>query len=129
MTVVVEMTADGNFDCYPEDELQDYGVCGYGATAQEAIDDFRECVVEARSAMAGEGLEAPDYELVFKYDVASFFSYFNVFNASKLAAMTGINKSLMSQYASGKRRASQVQYDKLRGGIEKLTKELAAATF
>lgn len=129
MTIIVEKTADGNFDCYPSDETQDYGISGYGATAQEAIEDIKSCMVEAKAALEEEGKTVPDYELEYKYDIGSFFSYFDVFNAAKLARMAGINKSLVSQYASGKRHASQLQYDRLRESVKKITADLEAATF
>jgi len=129
MTIIVEKTKDGNFDCYPADETQDYGISGYGSTAQEAIADLQACIKDARAALAEEGKEAPDYELEYKYDIGSFFDYFDVFNAAKLARMAGINKSLVSQYVSGKRHASQLQYDRLRRSVEKITADLEAATF
>jgi len=129
MTIVIEKTKDGNFDCYPADEAQDYGICGYGATAQEAIADLQVCIKDARAALAAEGKDVPEYELEYKYDIGSFFDYFDIFNVTKLARMAGINKSLISQYVSGKRHASQLQYDRLRRSVEKVKADLAAATF
>lgn len=129
MTIIVEKTKDGNFDCYPADETQDYGISGYGTTAQEAITDLHSCIADAKAALEENGKSMPDYELEYKYDIGSFFSYFNMFNAAKLAGMAGINKSLVSQYASGKRHASQLQYDRLRESVRKITADLAAATF
>lgn len=129
MTIVVEKTPDGNFDCYPADDTQDYGVSGYGATAQEAITSLRSCIADSKADLEAEGKNVPDYELEFKYDIGSFFSYFDVINAAKLARMAGINKSLVSQYVSGKRHASQLQYDRLRKSVQKIASELSAATF
>lgn len=129
MTIIVEKTKDGNFDCYPSDETQDYGICGYGATAQEAIADLHSCIDDAKAALEKEGKTVPNYELEYKYDIGSFFNYFDMFNVAKLARMAGINKSLISQYATGKRHASQLQYDRLKESVKKITTDLAAATF
>jgi len=69
MTIIVEKTKDGNFDCYPAYESQDYGISGYGATVQEAIADLQACIKEAKAALAEEGKDVPDYELEYKYHI------------------------------------------------------------
>ena len=46
-----------------------------------------------------------------------------------VAELAGINASLMRQYTSGVTAAGQKQYDKIRVAVERISKELSAATF
>lgn len=48
---------------------------------------------------------------------------------TKVAELAGINASLMRQYTSGVTTAGQKQYDKIRVAVERISKELSAATF
>lgn len=129
MTVIVEMAADGTFGCYPEDEEKDFGIAGYGDTSEKAISDFRVAYDEMREMLAEEGKEVPDYDFEFKYDLRSFFDYFDCFNAKKIAERAGINYAQLNQYLTGRRNASRMQYEKLAGCIRKITADLQQATF
>ena len=129
MLVTVEKSTDGSFGCYPEDETLDFGVAGYGAPAEEAIADFKMTYEEMKEDCAKAGEEIPDCEFEFKYDLKSFFDYFDCFNVKKIAEKAGINYTQLNQYLTGHRNASRAQYDKLSGAIRKITADLEAATF
>lgn len=129
MLVTVEKATDGTFGCYPEDEAQDFGLAGYGATAEEAIADFKMAYEETKEDCAKAGEKIPDCEFEFKYDLKSFFDYFDCFNVKKIAEKAGINYTQLNQYLTGHRNASRAQYDKLSGAIRKITADLEAATF
>ena len=73
--------------------------------------------------------EVPELEFTYKYDMQSFFNYFSFLNVTKVAELAGINASLMRQYTSGVTAAGQKQYDKIRVAVERISKELSAATF
>ena len=62
----------------------------------------------------------------YKYDLASFFDYFDWINISKLAVKAKINPSLMRQYKSRVTYASEKQSEKIQKSINKLGKELQA---
>lgn len=129
LAVTVEMASDGTFGCYIEDEDKDFGATGMGKTSEEAIRSFRESCVLMREEYAKDGKEIPEYDYVFKYDLRSFFDYFDCFNAKKIAEMAGINYAQLNQYLTGRRNASRMQYDKLAGCIRKITADLERATF
>lgn len=129
LTVVVERTPDGGFDCYIEDADKDFGATGMGLTSAEAIANFREACALMREECARDGHPVPDYEYEYRYDLRSFFDYFRVFNVKAVAERAGINYSQLSQYLQGRRNASRKQYDKLAGCLRELTRELEAATF
>ncbi len=129
LTVIVEMASDGTFGCYIEDEEKDFGAAGYGTTSEEAIKDFLAACAEIREEYAKEGKTVPEYDYAFKYDLRSFFDYFDCFNAKKIAERAGINYTQLNQYLTGRRNASRLQYDKLASCIRKITAELQQATF
>lgn len=129
MSVIVEKSADGSFGCYPEKEEQDFGVAGYGTTAAEAIADFEEACKEVKDEYASMGKTIPDYKFEYKYDLKSFFDYFDCFNVKKVAEKAGINYAQLNQYLTGRRNASRSQYEKISNTIRKITTDLEAATF
>lgn len=129
LTVIIEMTCEGRFDCYIEDDEKDFGACGYGDTSEEAIEDFYLACTELREEHAKDGMVIPEYDYVFKYDLRSFFDYFDCFNAKKIAEMSGINYAQLNQYLTGRRNAGRKQYAKLAECIRKITADLERATF
>ena len=127
--VIVEKATTGNYACYPEKESEDIGLAGYGDTAAEAIEDFKVAYEELCEFNAKKGIATKELEFEFKYDMQSFFDYFNFLNVSKVAERAGINSAQLRQYLIGKRKASQVQYDKMSKCIEEIKNELEVATF
>ena len=125
LTVVVERTPDGGFDCYIEDAEKDFGATGMGESSAEAISSFREACGLMREECARDGRPVPEYEYEFRYDLRSVFDYFSLFNVKAFAARAGINYSQLSQYLHGRRNASRRQYEKL----ERCLRELEAAKF
>lgn len=129
LTVIVEMASDGTFGCYIEDEEKDFGAVGMGETSDKAISSFLEACKLMREEYANEGKALPDYDFEYKYDIRSFFDYFDCFNAKKIAEKAGINYTQLNQYLTGRRNASRVQYEKLAGCIRRITADLQRATF
>ena len=112
-----------------EEELPDFGLAGYGDTAEAAKADFLKSYEEIKEMLAEEGKEVPVLEFSYKYDLQSFFNYFSFLNISKIAEVAGINPSLMRQYASGVANVGEKQYDKIRIAIKKIGNELVSAQF
>jgi predicted RNase H-like HicB family nuclease len=128
-TVIIEKAKDGYFSCYMENNNFDFGLTGHGETAAEAKADLMAAYSEFAEMQKEEGREIPALNFEFKYDLHSFFDYFNVLNVTKLAEKTGINPSLLRQYRSGAAKAGQKQYDKLESVIHEIGRELIAAGF
>ena len=129
VTVIMEKASDGYYSCFVDDELPGLGLAGYGNSDEEAKKDLMNTFEEMKKVQEEEGNPLPELDFVYKYDMQSFFNYFSFLNISKLAEIAGINASLMRQYASGAATAGQKQYDKIRCAVEKVSRELAAATF
>ena len=125
----MEKAKDGYYSCYVEEDLPGFGLSGFGKTAEEAKRDMLKSYEEIKEMEHSEGKKAPELEFVYKYDMQSFFDYFSFLNVTKVAELAGINPSLMRQYTSGVTNAGQKQYDKIRSAVEKIAKELSAATF
>ena len=123
------MASDGTFGCYIEDEEKDFGAAGYGSTSEESIKDFYEACTELREEYAKVGKSIPEYDYVFKYDLRSFFDYFDCSNVKKIAEMSDINYAQLNQYLTGRRNASRKQYEKLARCIRRITADLEKATF
>ena len=115
--------------CYVEEDLPGFGLSGFGETAEAAKEDMMKAYQEIKEMQEEEGKKVPELEFTYKYDMQSFFDYFSFLNVTKVAELAGINPSLMRQYTSGVTNAGQKQYDKIRVAVERISKELSAATF
>ena len=129
VTVIIEKAKDGFYSCFVEEDLPGFGLAGYGDTAETAKKDMLKSYAEIKEIQAEEGLEVPELDFLYKYDMQSFFNYFSFLNVTKVAELAGINVSLMRQYTSGVATAGQKQYDKIRVAVEHISKELSVATF
>ncbi len=125
MTIIVEMTADGHYDCYQEDEGTKFCLTGYGNTVQEAMDDLMVATQEIREVYAKDGIIVPEYEFKFKFDIGSFFEYFDFLNVKKVAEMAGINYKLLNHYINGHKKAGRMQYDRLEKALKEISKKFA----
>lgn len=129
VTAIMEKTKDGYYSCYVEEDLPGFGLSGFGDTAEAAKEDMMKAYQEIKEMQEEEGKKVPELEFTYKYDMQSFFDYFSFLNVTKVAELAGINPSLMRQYTSGVTNAGQKQYDKIRVAVERISKELSAATF
>jgi predicted RNase H-like HicB family nuclease len=129
VTVIIEKAKDGFYSCFVEEDLPGFGLAGYGDTAEAAKKDMLKSYAEIKEIQAEEGLEVPELDFLYRYDMQSFFNYFSFLNVTKVAELAGINASLMRQYTSGVATAGQKQYDKIRVAVEHISKELSVATF
>ena len=77
--VTVEKGTDGNYWC--STEIGNGGYNGCGLTVEEAKKDLEVCLEEARQAGDLQG----DIALEYKYDLQSFFNYFDYFNVNEVA--------------------------------------------
>lgn len=129
VTVTMEKGSDGKYACYVEEDLGHFGLSGYGNTADEAKRDLLDTYHDMIELEAEEGRKVEELKFIYKYDIQSFFNYFNCLNITKVAERAKINPSLMRQYTSGSAKAGQKQYEKLKEAVSELTSELMTATF
>lgn len=126
---IVEKASDGGYSCYVQDELDGFGLSGYGDTAKEAMSDLMLAYGEIKEIRATEGLDTPELDISFQYDMPSFFDYFSYLNISRVGELAGINPSLLRQYASGAVKAGQKQYEKMSTAVKHIIRDLSVSQF
>ena len=129
---IVEKGDDGLYSIYTEAEIAGHGFGGFGGSVEIAKKDFIESIQEVKEMITTERGSEPeeftDLKVEFKYDLESFFNYFDWINASKFAAYAGINESKMRQYKTGVAFAGEKTTNKILKAIKKLGAELSAAS-
>lgn len=122
----IESNGKGWFSVYTDYEFP-FGVFGEGATADEAKNDFLNVFAEMskyHNARTGKIISA---EFEFVYDISAILQECKQFiSFAWLAKITGINKTLLSQYACGTRKPRPTQKEKIISGIHKIGEECLA---
>ena len=102
---IIERSKDGLYSIYSQDRIGRDCFGGYGDSVADAKKDFLASIQEAIDNALKDGFDdVPVFEAVnveFKYDIPSFFNYFDFFNVSKFASYAGVNESRMRAYKSG----------------------------
>ncbi len=127
--VTIERAKDGSFWCQTEKAIHGGYLTATGKTVQEAKEDLAECLAEAKENLEAEGKVFPDVEFTYKYDLQSFFNYFSFLNITDIAKRSGVNPSLMRQYASGVKNAGERTYKRLSTCVQSIGRELETASF
>ncbi len=126
---IIERAADGTYSVYMDADM-DYLITGTGKTAEEAIQCFKDGYEDTKRFYAEEGLEFEQVEFAFKYDMASFLSYFSkAFSLAGLSRITGINQGQLSHYMTGRRTPSAKTVEKIQNSVHAFAKDLESVTF
>jgi predicted RNase H-like HicB family nuclease len=126
---IIELWDDGTYSIYVPD-MKGHSLNAQGESVEEAKENLKEAVADYVEMYQDSGkaipeeIDNPVFE--YKYDLASFFDYFNWINVSKLAERASINPSLMRQYKKRITFASEKQSEKIQKVINRLGSELAA---
>ncbi|PKQ64785.1 hypothetical protein BZG02_02685 [Labilibaculum filiforme] len=128
--VIVEKT-DTGYSAYTEDLI---GCVAAGDTFEsvkenmrEAIDFHLEGLVEFDEVIPEKFQD--DYELIFDLDLYAFFDWVSgMLTRSGIANISGLNASLVSQYANGLKTPSKRQLKKIEKGIHQFGADLQAIT-
>lgn len=130
VTGVIEKSSDNFYSIYTVEDVPGFAFGGYGNSAKEAKEDYMVCIEEMREIAAEEGKPFPEeIEVEFRYDVPSFFDYFDWINISAFAKQAGINESKMRAYKAGLCTASEKTLNKIRETVKKMCAAMSAATF
>ena len=127
-TVIIERASDGTYACYLDEDFDTFSLAGYGNSVEEAKKDFWEAYNDTKEIEEAEGRTMPQFTVTYKYDMKSFFDYFNFLNITRIAERSGINPSLLRQYSKGLAKPGERQYKRLSDTMSKITEELAAAS-
>ena len=111
------------------------GCVATGNSFNQVKQNIEEAVEFHLDGMKEEGLDIPelfqsDYKLVYKIDVESLFDWFSgVLTKSGISKLTGMNQSLISQYANGMKKPSSKQTKKIEEAIHSFGEELLSIQF
>lgn len=130
INAVIEKNENNYYQIRSDEELFDCCFGGYGYSVIEAKEDFNKSIQEAIEMAKEDGHTVPerkDIKVEYKYDLQSFFNYFDWINVSRLAKLAGINESKMRQYKSGLAYASEKTTEKILKTIQTIGAELQSA--
>ena len=128
----IEIGDDRTYNVYPdlEDDYLNYGIFGEGNTVTEAIEDFLIGYEDMKKFHKEDGKYFAEAEFVFKYDVASFLSFYSKYlNLAGLSRLTGMNQSLLSHYLNGVKKPSEKTIRKIEKSINDFGTELSQLRF
>lgn len=130
--VFIERGNNGRYGAYmPDDNNLPFGLIGEGNTAQEAIDDFKNCYVEMCAFLKEEGREFnKELDFVFSYDVPSFLEFYkNRLSLAGLERITGIAQGQLSHYLTGRRTPSRKTIEKMQNALNAFGEDLSQVKF
>jgi len=129
--VILERT-DNNYAAYlPELE----GCVTTGSNLQEIKESLKEVVSFHLDGMRESGLEIPvafqnDFVFSYRMDMESFFEWFQgVLTKACISKLTGMNQSLVSQYANGFKKPGKKQIGRIQNAIHAFGRELQQVQF
>lgn len=125
---IIEKGSDGMFSVRSEQHFGNNYFGGFGETVVAAKEDFRESVCESSFEARSNGEDVPDYQILFRYDIPSFFGDFDFINASRFARYAGINESKMRQYKSGVSYPGEKTAKKIVDAIHRIGAELCSVS-
>ena len=132
VTALIERTDTEYFSIACDSQIGNFCLGGFGQSVEEAKADFNAIVKEAQETYVSHYGSLPDdlatVDVEYKYDMQSFFNYFDWINISKFAKAAGINESKMRQYKIGKAFAGERTRKKILSTIHRMSAELAAAS-
>jgi hypothetical protein len=132
ITAIVERSSDGLYSVYSEDHFGNSYLGGYGDSVEQAKADFLESIKEAIAEQRKENHNAPemkDINVEYRFDLPSFFNYFDFINVTKFAEYVGINESKMRAYKSGVSYPGEKTTNKIFKAVKEIGQELCIASF
>ena len=130
VTAVIERAGDGRYSIYMDADDMDYLVTGTGKSVVEAMSVFEGGYDDMRKYHAEEGKEFEEVDFDYKYDMASFLSYYSkILSLAGLSRLTGINQQQLSHYVTGRRNPSAKTMEKMQEAIQRLGKDLSTVHF
>lgn len=128
LQAIIEKGKDGLYAVRSEAMIGNSYLGGFGESVEEAKEDFLESILEAIEESIAAGVHAPEMSEIkvrYKYDIPSFFNYFDFINVSRFAAMAGINESKMRQYKTGLAYPGEKTTKKIFSVIQKIGSDIS----
>jgi len=131
VNVIIEKSTEGYSAFVP----QLSGCVATGDSMSEIQKNINEAIHLHLAGMKEDGDPIPselngDFNLVFTFDLETFLIYYEkIFTKRALSRLSGINESLLSQYASGLKKPRKLQSKRLEESIHSLAKDLLQIQF
>lgn len=128
----IERANDGTYNVYIdlENDTLNYGIFGEGSTVKDSIEDFMISYKDMKELYEEENKHFVEAEFEFKYDTASFLSYYGrIFSLAGLQRITGINQGQLSHYVTGHRKPSPKTVEKIEKSIHAFANEISQVHF
>lgn len=116
-----------NFSCYMNVAELKTSVLGLGSSAKAAIDDMLSGWQDTVAYLKEDGIDVPELEIEYRFDVGSLFSYYDFVNIAGVAREIGLNPSVMRQYAIGVRKPSEERKLQIVAGLKNLADKMQHA--
>jgi hypothetical protein len=100
------------------------------ATEADSFEDLKSKVLDALNfTFEEDGKVFTQSDLIFEFDLESFFDFYRVINAKALSERIGMNQSLLAQYIRGIKKPSPAQTKRILTGVQQIGKELTEVRF
>ena len=132
ITAIVEKGSDGLYSVYSQSHLGNSYFGGFGESVSQAKEDFLLSIQEALQEQKADGKSTPEMGSItveYRYDIPSFFNFFDFVNVSKFAEYAGINESKMRAYKSGAAYPGEKTTEKIIKAVRKIALDMNAVTF
>lgn len=130
VNAIIERASDGSYSIYSDADDLNYLVTGTGSTVQEAKKYFEGGYNDIKRSFAKHNEPFTEVEMVYKYDMASFLSYYaNSFTLAGLSRITGINQGQLSHYVTGRSTPTRKTVQKMENAIHAFADDLKSVQF
>ncbi len=100
------------------------------ATEAENFEDLKQKVLEAVNlTFEDNGFIYTIDEIIFVYDLESFFDFYRILNVKALSERIGMNQSLLAQYIKRIKKPSPAQTKRILSGVQQIGRELSEVQF
>ena len=89
-----------NFSAFVEEDIQGYGLAGYGKSAKEAAKDIAESDTERIADLYHDGIKPEHVFGMPKFDLGSAIDYFEGVTIDGISKKTGIDIEVIKGYAN-----------------------------
>lgn len=99
-------------------------------TTGETLDQLKLNLVESINFLLSEkSMCIEEQNLILNVNLTEFFEFYKIINARQFAQRIGMNPTLLSQYANGKKKPSKRQKLKILTGLKSISNEIASLNF
>ena len=130
VNAIIERASDGSYSIYSDADDLSYLITGTGKTVAEANKYFEGGYEDMRRHYQKIGKPFTEVEMVYKYDMASFLSYYaSSFTLAGLSRITGINQGQLSHYVTGRSVPTRKTVQKMENAIHAFADDLKSVQF